>query len=730
MNTDRRTFIKLTGIAAASTTLAGQAVATGADWADVPTPTDATLSGVVGTREGPYAVGEGGLVLVRRTTGWEAVLETGPTTDANELNDVAATDDGRHVWFCGGSGVVGRYDTLRNEVTDYSGPSPEDEEGEKTSTWTALAAAGPAGEERVVLANGSGEVLPGDVTEDGGVDWGTVVEPGAGTTINGVSFLSRDEGFVCDSEGAVYETTDGGASWEGVGVQSAEEELQDLAVVDQDDVSVVASNGFVYEYDGTVWRDYDVGSETVFAVSRDGEDGLAVGASGYMYERTVSDDEADWERIDQPSEGDLFGVDLDTVGEFPDAAVGTGGTAVERGDYTALPQRLRLTKDVPASVDYELELVEGCEVEVETGEDDATVDECTVTGTLGNGDEHVFDLAGRIVDFDVTGGPLPQTNAEFGDDDFELFDVSPLRLADRTWNEVDSPVQSALYGVAAGAVPVAAGEEGRILRREDGDWFVVREDGPSGGSNPLNDAAATEDGDAVWVAGGSGAIGRYDVGEDELADYTAPEVEGSDGDVEEKTSTWGAVAVGGDAGEERIVLLNGSGEALPGEYTGDDVEWGQVVEPGGGSSIAGASFLPGSDTVYASDTNSEVFRSDDAGENWETIGVSGGSVAMNDVAAEESDDVTAAGGDGSVFRFNGAVWTKLDAGEEALSGIDRGRDRGVAAGGSGTTVSWTLYGWDEDGTPTAADLQDVVIAGTALDVAVGEDGAILERGRR
>lgn len=308
-------------------------------------------------------------------------------------------------------------------------------------------------------------------------------------------------------------------------------------------------------------------------------------------------------------------------------------------------------------------------------------------------------------------------------------DVSPLRLADREWIETDSPVESALYGVAAGSVPVAAGEEGRLLRREDGEWYVVVEEGPAGESNTLFDAAATDDGGAVWVAGDSGAIGRYDVAADELEDYTAPEVKGTDGDREEKTSTWEAVAVGGAAGAERIVLLNGSGEALPGEYVGDGVEWGQVVKPGGGSSVGGASFL-GSETVLVSDTTSRVYQSDDAGGSWETIGIDGASVDLPDVAAAAEDDANAAGGDGSIFRYNGAVWTKLNAGGDALRGIARQLDRGLAAGGSGATFTRTLYGWEKDETPVEDDLNDVIITDDMLDVAVGEGGTIVERGRR
>lgn len=714
---DRRTFVSLVGLAAAGAAIPGSA-ASEHGWEVAETPTDATLAATVGSREGPYAVGEGGLVLARRATGWEAVLESGPTTQSNELNAAAVTDDGRHVWFCGGSGVVGQYDTLYNELTDYSAPEVEEDDGStsaKTSTWTAMDAVGEADGERIVLANGSGEVLVGDRTDDGGVDWGRVVEPGAGTTITGVSFYAPNGGFVCDTEGAVYETVDGGDSWERVGVYASDAALQGIAVVGPEDATAVAEAGRIYDYNGIGWDEYRVGEDPILAVDRDGPDGLAAGAGGHTYERA----DGRWERADRPAESDLLGDDLDATGVFPDVAVGTDGTAVERGSYAALPQSLSLWKDVPADVEYELEVAGPIEVR----EGDAEVEDGTVRGTIEDDETHRFEFDGRVLDFEVVRGPLPQLDASFND-----AETSPLRLSVREWTEADSPVETALHGVAAGNVPIAAGEGGRVLRREGGSWYVVVPDGPAGRENALLDAAATDDGGAAWVAGSSGAVGRYDVADDRIEDYSAPAVEGADGDREEKTSTWEAVAVGGVAGDERVLLVNGSGEALPGRYTGDGVEWGQVVKPGGGSSMGGATFLDGS-TVYACDTNAKVYRSDDGGQSWSEIGIDGGSVALYDVAAADTDEVNAAGGDGSIFRYNGAVWTKNDAGGDALYGVDRLLDRGVATGGGGAAFTRTLYGWEADETPTEAGLQDVVATDELLDVAVGEGGTILERGR-
>lgn len=297
------------------------------------------------------------------------------------------------------------------------------------------------------------------------------------------------------------------------------------------------------------------------------------------------------------------------------------------------------------------------------------------------------------------------------------------------WTEADVPVESGLASAANSLFgPVAVGDGGTLISRTIAGWETLLETGPTTQSNPLNDAAVTDDGEHVWFAGGSGVIGQYDVVEHELTDYSAPGVEEPDGSINEMTITWEALDVAGDAGEERLVFANGSGEVLSGRYDGETVEWGEAVKPGGGSSVGGAAFLDES-TVYVTDTNSMVYRSDDGGESWESIGIDGASVALYDVAASAEDDVSATGGDGSVFRYNGAVWTKNNAGGESLFGIDRDLDYGLAVGGSGTALTRTLYGWEEDETPTDATLQDVVFTDDFLEVAVSEDGTILERDR-
>lgn len=697
--------MKLTGAGLGASALIGTVPtsrAQEADWAAVDVPAESGLTSTANSLFGPIAVGGDGVLISRTITGWETLLETGPTTESNPLNDAAVTDDGEHIWFAGGSGVIGQYDIVEHTLTDYSAP-----EG-KTSTWEALDVVGDAGEEQVALANGSGEFLSGEKTEDGGMDWGTVSKPGAGTTITGVSFYETGSGFVCDTEGAVYETPDAGESWKAVGIDGDDTALQDIAAVATDDATAVGENGTIFEYGGIGWEEHDVSEEAVLAVFRDEQEGLAAGNVGFVYERT---DENEWERLETPAESGLRGVTLnDTEQEFPDVAVGAGPTAIERGEYAALPQSITLSNGVSATIEYRIEI----EGEIEATDADAEIENGTVTGSLEGGDTHEFAFDGRIVDFEVTRGPLPQLAVEVNE-----IEITPLRLADMEWQAADSPVQNVLNGVAATSAPIAAGEGGVILRREDDSWFAIEDGGPTGNSSALLDAAATDDGEAGWVAGSSGVIGRYDVEADELEDFSAPMG---------MTSTWEAVAVGGDAGEERLVLANGSGEVLSGQYDGEAVEWGEAVKPGGGSSIGGATFLDES-TVFVSDTNSMVYRSDDGGESWQSIGIDGASVALYDVAANDGDDVNATGGDGSVFRYNGAVWTKNDAGGESLFGIDRELDYGIAVGGNGMALTRTLYGWQEDETPTDATLQDAVFTDDFLEVAVGGNGTILERDR-
>lgn len=163
-----------------------------------------------------------------------------------------------------------------------------------------------------------------------------------------------------------------------------------------DDATAVGESGSVFEYDGVGWEEVDVGEEGVLAVFRDGQEGLAAGGSGFVYDRT---EEGHWEQLETPAESDLRGATLnDAEEQFPDVAVGAGPTAIERGEYAALPQSITLSNGVSATIEYRIE------IEGEAEAVDADVEDGTVTGTLEGGDTHEFAFDGRIIDFEVTGG--------------------------------------------------------------------------------------------------------------------------------------------------------------------------------------------------------------------------------------------------------------------------------------------------------------------------------------
>lgn len=286
------------------------------EWLESESPTDEELTDVVGTADGPYAVGEGGTVLARGEDGWETVLERGPTTESNDLRGTDASADGRHLWFAGDSGVLARYDVAASRLTDYSAPL------DITNSWTDVAAVGPAGEERLYLVDGSGQVLRG--THDGSeCAWNDPVIPGSGSSMTAVAFAA-DAGFLCDTNAGVYRTTDGGESYEVVGIEGAGADFTDVAPVDRETATVACDDGTVFRYDGRGWTNLYLGDEDLYAIDRRGTAGLAVGDDGTIHAR----DADGWEREPTPVETALYGAALLEKGTA--VAVGEDARIVER----------------------------------------------------------------------------------------------------------------------------------------------------------------------------------------------------------------------------------------------------------------------------------------------------------------------------------------------------------------------------------------------------------------
>ncbi|MFC5972342.1 WD40/YVTN/BNR-like repeat-containing protein [Halomarina salina] len=326
-STSRRGFLKVTGATAAAVvgvpTVAAQDSSNG--WTEAESPTTKTLNDAVDTVEGPVAVGGGGDVVIRRQDGWERIVNYGPQARSRPLTGCDVTDDGKAVWFVGGSGVIGEYRVDTQTLTNYSAPKG------KTSTWEDCAVVGTAGtDERLYFVNGSGELLVGVRQESGAVKYDDVVKPGGGSTIPGIDFHARQKGRVASTSQLVAETTDGGTNWEQIGIDFAGNAFYDIASVGAKDVNVAAGGGIVYRYDGFRWTPHvvDDDRQAIRALDRGTDYGYAAGNGGKVYERLSA---GQWKLYETPVSTKFQGV---AHGDTYDVAVGNGGTIVERDSST------------------------------------------------------------------------------------------------------------------------------------------------------------------------------------------------------------------------------------------------------------------------------------------------------------------------------------------------------------------------------------------------------------
>lgn len=326
-------------------------------WRPTNPPTDADLVDATAAVDGSYVAGTGGVLLARRGDDWKTVVDDGAGGDGTDFTAVDATSDGEAVWAVGDGGAVARYDVEAARLVDRSAPK------DLTSTWTGVAAAGPAGEETVYLANGSGVVLRG-VLVDGEVAWGEGAKPGSGSSVAALSFPTPRAGVVGDTAGDVFETTDG-ETFDRVGVDDPAGTLTALLAGDEvgagpgsGDASgpavIVADDaGALYRRDGERWTRDRPTDAALFGLAAGRRERLAVGAGGTVLidrnsersgrggdgRRAESDrrgggDEGDgWRAESTPVDATLRGVALADDGAA--LAVGDGGTAVERRPESA-----------------------------------------------------------------------------------------------------------------------------------------------------------------------------------------------------------------------------------------------------------------------------------------------------------------------------------------------------------------------------------------------------------
>ncbi|WP_435175269.1 hypothetical protein [Halorussus sp. AFM4] len=294
------------------------------EWHSVEVPFEKTLYEVVSTAEGPYAIGAGGTLLANRHDGtqspdWEVVLDDGPKTRDNQLRGLDVTDDGKRIWFAGSSGALGCYDVVERRKYDYSSPK------EMTSTWEGLAVAGGRGSEKVLVANGSGEILPFSV--DGfDENWGVVHKPNhKGSKVAALAAGPDGYGYAVDTSGNAFRTT-AEEGWEQIGIVNAQVKFYDIFAGRNGRVYVAAGDGRIYRYDDSyrAWTPIGVTDGTALrAFDVRGEQMVVLGNDGSIYQR---DDEQRWQQVHSGTSNDLLDLSLGK----PDVAVGKSGTVLQR----------------------------------------------------------------------------------------------------------------------------------------------------------------------------------------------------------------------------------------------------------------------------------------------------------------------------------------------------------------------------------------------------------------
>ncbi|GAB6878124.1 hypothetical protein JCM17823_03980 [Halorubrum gandharaense] len=285
------------------------------------------------------------------------------------------------------------------------------------------------------------------------------------------------------------------------------------------------------------------------------------------------------------------------------------------------------------------------------------------------------------------------------------------------WHEAETPTTEQLHDVVhAEAGAVAAGEEGVVLRREGGEWRTVTEEGPSGDGNDLFAAGVSDDGERVWVAGASGAVGAYD-GSGAGENYS---------EFEDYTGNVNAVAVAGDAGAETVLLVDDAGVAHRSEDGGET--WSSTT-PGSGSTLPAVDFHEGTDG-HAVDTDQTAFAVHEG--TFETIGIEDEDDAFYGVSSNAPDDAWVVGERGFAGRYDGDSWTVDDLGDVELRDVDAA-DEGYAVGSGGTVFAYDGT-WHEGDSPTDEDLYAVATGdggvlgiGADAELAVGDSGTVIER---
>lgn len=288
------------------------------EWSTSYTPFSVDLYDVVQTANGPYAVGGGGTVARKHEGNWEALIQSGPSGQGSVLRTIAVTDEGNRVWFAGASGALGMYDLRKGEKQDYS------YSGDATTSWQEIAVSGKAGEERALLANGSGAVVSFAV-EGTELSFSEPTEPGQGDTVTALETTSDGVGYAVDDAGKAYRANPEG--WSSLGTVNAGTTLTDIYADSTGRILVSATDGQLYKYERAEesWTPIQVARSALLSVDVFQGHVVVLATGATFFTRPVTGNRS-WQRTEARTGNNLVALALG----YPDVAVGKSGTVVER----------------------------------------------------------------------------------------------------------------------------------------------------------------------------------------------------------------------------------------------------------------------------------------------------------------------------------------------------------------------------------------------------------------
>ena len=286
------------------------------------------------------------------------------------------------------------------------------------------------------------------------------------------------------------------------------------------------------------------------------------------------------------------------------------------------------------------------------------------------------------------------------------------------WTTAETPTEETLYDVEYTINNAyAVGGGGIVIKRTDGGWETILDGGPTGNGNGLRGSDVTDDEERLWFVGESGAIGEYDVTTGDLNDHSAPN---------DVTNNFNDVAVTGPAGDANVYVAGDSGKIYYSFENGESGTWDSIT-PGSGSEINAIDFY-GDRSGHAVDGNQTVFQTDD-GTSYDKLGIEDANFNFYGVDSDGSDDVTVSGGGGSIYRWNGNEWRRVDTGDADLRDIEREDTGGLTVGGGGKVYRYDGTEWTQEETPVGDNLKGVLRGDDHLyerDIAVGASGTVIE----